>query len=50
VKRIQRKLGVSPVSGWFGPITERAVKRWQLRRLIKPTGLVGKKEWDRMGL
>lgn len=50
VKRIQRKLGVSPVSGWFGPITEKAVKRWQLRRLIKPTGLVGKKEWDRMGL
>jgi len=50
VKKIQRKLGVSPVSGWFGPITERAVKRWQLRRLIRPTGLVGKKEWDRMGL
>jgi peptidoglycan hydrolase-like protein with peptidoglycan-binding domain len=50
VKKIQRKLGVSPVSGWFGPITEKAVKRWQLRRLIKPTGLVGKKEWDRMGL
>ena len=50
VKRIQRKLGVTPVSGWFGPITEKAVKRWQLRHLIKPTGLVGKKEWDRMGL
>lgn len=50
VKKIQRKLGVTPVSGWFGPITEKAVKRWQLRRLIKPTGLVGKKEWDRMGL
>jgi len=50
VKKIQRKLGVSPVSGWFGPITERAVKRWQLRRLIRPTGLVGKKEWDRIGL
>jgi len=50
VKKIQRKLGVTPVSGWFGPITERAVKRWQLRRLIRPTGLVGKKEWDRMGL
>lgn len=50
VKRIQRKLGVTPVSGWFGPVTERAVKRWQLRRLIRRTGLVGKKEWDRMGL
>jgi hypothetical protein len=50
VKRIQRKLGVSPVSGWFGPVTEKAVKRWQLRRLIRRTGLVGKKEWDRMGL
>jgi len=50
VKRIQRKLKVSPVSGWFGPITEKAVKRWQLRHLARPTGLVGKKEWDRMGL
>ena len=50
VKRIQRKLGVTPVSGWFGPVTEKAVKRWQLRRLIRRTGLVGKKEWDRMGL
>jgi len=50
VKRIQRKLKVVPVSGLFGQITQRKVKLWQIKHAMKPTGLVGRAEWVRLGL
>jgi len=50
VRRIQIKLNVLPTSGFFGHITERKVKAWQIKRLMKPTGKVGKREWERLGL
>ena len=50
VKRIQAKFKNVPDTGFYGPITERAVKLWQVKRLIRPTGRVGKREWNRLGL
>ena len=50
VKKIQTIFKISPTTGFFGVVTERKVNLWQAKRLIKPTGLVGKREWDRLGL
>ena len=47
---IQMKFKNAPDTGLYGPQTEKAIKSWQIKRLIKPTGLVGKREWDRLGL
>lgn len=41
VKELQKRLQVVPVSGWFGPITLRAVKKYQRDHKIVPTGVVG---------
>ena len=49
VKKIQRFFGIVP-DGVFGISTERKVKAWQLKRLLRPTGRVGPYEWRRMGL
>lgn len=41
VKRLQKVLGVTPVSGWFGPITLKAVMDFQKKYGITQTGTVG---------
>src|SRR5829696_5847470 len=40
VKRLQRKLRVA-VSGYYGPLTKKAVKRFQKRAGLKPDGVAG---------
>lgn len=45
VKYIQRRLGVHPRSGWFGPITRAAVQHYQRRHGIRATGVVGPITW-----
>src|SRR3954454_20861881 len=40
-KKLQRKLHVQPVSGYFGQETQRAVKRFQRRRGLKADGIAG---------
>ena len=41
VHALQRKLGVKPVSGYYGPLTRRAVKRFQRRKGLKADGIAG---------
>jgi len=41
VKNLQIKLGVSPTSGYFGPLTLAAVKKFQTSNGISSTGYVG---------
>ena len=38
VKKVQRKLRVTPVSGYYGPKTKAAVKRFQRRNDLRATG------------
>ena len=44
---VQRYLHVRPASGYFGPVTKRAVVRWQAAHHRHRTGLVGKMLWQR---
>jgi hypothetical protein len=46
---VQRKLGV-PADGVFGPLTERAVKRFQGRRGLRADGVVGPATRRALGL
>src|SRR3954454_9270624 len=41
VKQLQRVLGVSPVSGYYGSETKAAVKRFQKRRGLTADGIAG---------
>ncbi|MGB9762629.1 MAG: peptidoglycan-binding protein, partial [Minisyncoccia bacterium] len=41
VKKLQLALGITPASGYFGPLTLQAVKQFQTRNGIKATGYVG---------
>jgi peptidoglycan hydrolase-like protein with peptidoglycan-binding domain len=46
---VQRALKVSPVSGWFGPVTRRAVIRFQATHGVPRTGNVGPLTWKALG-
>ena len=50
VRKIQAKFKSVPDTGFYGPITTKAIKAWQLKHLMRPTGNVGKNEWKRLGL
>ena len=42
VKELQKRLQVIPQSGWFGPLTKRAVQAYQRSKLLVPDGICGK--------
>jgi hypothetical protein len=44
VERIQTRLGLT-VDGWFGPVTEQAVRRFQTARRLTVDGIVGPITW-----
>lgn len=48
VRAIQRRLG-RPATGWFGPVTALAVRKWQRSKGLHPTGQVTSVEWRAMG-
>ena len=50
VKWVQRKLDVRPTSGYFGPKTRAAVKRFQGRHDIPRTGVVANRTWRALGV
>ena len=45
VKRLQKLLGVTPTSGWFGPLTKAAVKKFEKKHGFKVNGVVGGPTW-----
>jgi len=47
---VQRKLHVRPSSGYFGPRTKAAVKRFQGRSDVPRTGVVGYRTWKALGI
>ena len=49
VQELQRKLGV-PADGVFGPVTERALKRWQRAHGLVADGIAGPNTRAAMGL
>jgi peptidoglycan hydrolase-like protein with peptidoglycan-binding domain len=50
VKQLQRKLHVRPVSGYFGPKTKAAVKRFQRRNGLTADGVAGPATLSRLGM
>lgn len=42
---LQRKLGVQPVSGYFGPLTQAAVKSFQTSHKLARTGKMDSRTW-----
>lgn len=49
VKTLQKFLGLK-ADGYFGPVTEKAVKSYQSRNRLVMDGIVGTNTWDTMGL
>lgn len=45
VTYVQRKLGVTPVTGYYGPLTQAAVKALQKQKGLAVTGKVNKSTW-----
>ncbi|NQU37920.1 MAG: peptidoglycan-binding protein [Actinobacteria bacterium] len=45
VVRLQRKIGVSPATGYFGPVTLAAVKSFQAAHGVPTTGVVASMTW-----
>ena len=45
VRAVQHLLAVTPVSGWYGPVTTAAVRRFQAGHKIRTTGSVGPLTW-----
>lgn len=45
VARVQKALGVTPATGYFGPLTLQAVKTYQRRHALPTTGVVGPLTW-----
>jgi soluble lytic murein transglycosylase-like protein len=45
VKYVQTRLRVRPTSGWFGPLTDAAVRRYQRANGIPSTGVVATRTW-----
>ena len=50
VKQLQRKLGVRPVSGYYGTETRRAVKRFQRAHGLKADGIAGPDTLSKLGI
>ncbi len=46
IGRVQIKLGVIPVSGYFGPRTLSAVRKFQTENNLDVDGVVGSQTWD----
>jgi peptidoglycan hydrolase-like protein with peptidoglycan-binding domain len=46
VKQLQRLLAVTPVSGYFGPVTDAALRKYQGSHNIKVTGITYGNTWD----
>ena len=47
VKKLQKVLGLT-ADGIFGPLTKKAVKRYQLQNDLVVDGIVGKNTWQLM--
>jgi peptidoglycan DL-endopeptidase CwlO len=47
---VQKKLRVRPRTGYFGPLTRAAVKRFQASRRIPATGVVTARTWRALGV
>lgn len=49
VKVLQKALKIKPISGYFGPVTEIAVKAFQRRVGLTPSGVVDAATWQALG-
>jgi peptidoglycan hydrolase-like protein with peptidoglycan-binding domain len=49
VSALQRVLRVTPVSGWFGPVTRAAVIAFQRAHGLPATGVVDSVTWHALG-
>jgi len=50
VKYLQQRLHVQPTSGWFGPITRSAVKKYQAQHRLPQTGKLSVPMWHALGV
>ncbi len=50
VKYLQQRLNVKPTSGWFGPITRAAVKKYQAAHRLPQTGKLSVAMWHALGV